>query len=185
MMTQYEAVQKVLDTSEEIFSASQVTDAIERLAELIRIDYRNKNPIILCVMNGGLFFTSELCQRLDFPHQQDYLHATRYNGETRGSDVLWKAMPQADLSGRHVLILDDILDEGHTLLAIKDALAHQEAASVKMAVLTEKDHDRRAEGIAADYCGLTLPDRYVFGCGMDYKGYFRNLTSIRAMASEC
>ena len=125
----------------------------------------------------------ELCKRLNFPHQQDYLHATRYNGELRGEQVMWKAAPQAELAGRHVLVLDDILDEGHTLLAIKAALQKQNPATLKVAVLTDKKHQRRAPGIAAEYVGLSLPDQYVFGCGMDYKGYYRNLSAIYAAKS--
>lgn len=172
--------QQAFDSADLIFDEQQINAALDQLAESIRIDYTDKNPIFVCVMNGGLFFTAELCKRLDFPHQQDYLHATRYNGELRGEQVLWKAAPQADLTGRHVLVLDDILDEGYTLLAIKEALYRQEPASIKIAVLSDKQHNRRAPGIAADYTGLHLPDQYVFGCGMDYKGYYRNLNAIYA-----
>ena len=175
--------QKAFDSATLVFDESQINTALDQLAEAICIDYTDKDPVFLCVMNGGLFFTSELCKRHNFPHQQDYLHATRYNGELRGEQVMWKAAPQADLSGRHVLVLDDILDEGHTLLAIKEALQQQAPASLKIAVLTDKQHQRRAPNIAADYVGLALPDQYVFGCGMDYKGYYRNLNAIYAAKS--
>lgn len=176
--------QTVFESAEKVFDETQINTAMDQMAEAIRKDYADKNPIFLCVMNGGLFFTAELCKRLGFPLQLDYLHATRYNGDTRGSEVMWKAAPQADLTGRHVVVLDDILDEGHTLLSIKEALAKQAPASLKIAVLTEKQHQRRAEGIAADYIGLTLPDKYVFGCGMDYKGYYRNLSAIYAVQGQ-
>ncbi len=175
--------QKAFDSATVVFNEDQISTALDQLAEAIRIDYADKDPVFLCVMNGGLFFTAELCKRLNFPHQQDYLHATRYNGELRGEQVMWKAAPQANLSDRHVLVLDDILDEGHTLLAIKGALQQQAPASLKIAVLTDKQHQRRAPNIAADYVGLKLPDQYVFGCGMDYKGYYRNLNAIYAAKS--
>ena len=172
--------QAAFDLATIVFDEAQINAALDQMAEAIRNDYADKDPILLCVMNGGLFFTAELCKRLGFPHQQDYLHATRYNGELRGEQVMWKAAPQAELAGRHVLVLDDILDEGHTLLAIKAALQKQSPASLKVAVLTDKKHQRRTPGISADYIGLSLPDQYVFGCGMDYKGYYRNLSAIYA-----
>jgi len=169
-------------TAELIIDEQAVNDALDAMAEKINDDYQDKDPIILCVMNGGLFFTSELTKRLNFPFMLDYLHATRYNNDVRGSDVIWKAAPQLNLTGRHVLILDDILDEGHTLKAIQHALKKQQVASIKIAVLTIKDHDRREEGVDAQYKGLTVPDRYVFGCGMDIKGYYRNVMAIYALA---
>lgn len=172
---------QIRSESELVFSEAEVSAALDKLAEAIRADYAELNPVFICVMNGGLFTTAELCKRLEFPLILDYLHATRYNNDTRGTDVIWKAAPQADLTGRHVLILDDILDEGHTLKAIQDALRTQNPESVKTAVLTVKNHDRRADGVSAEYIGLELPDRYVFGCGMDYKGYYRNLSSIHAV----
>ncbi len=176
-----QAAQRARAEAELVASETEVAQALDTLAETIRIDYADKDPIFLCVMNGGLFFTAELCKRLDFPLQIDYLHATRYNGELRGDAVLWKAPPQADLRGRNVLVLDDILDEGHTLQAVKTALDQQQPASLRVAVLTEKHHERRVAGMAADYCGLALPDKYVFGCGMDYHGYYRNLSAIYAV----
>lgn len=181
-MSRQEAEQ-VLNSAQLLFDTSAVNQMISTMAAAISADYADKDPLFICVMNGGLFFTAELCKQLNFPHQQDYLHATRYNGELRGEQVMWKAAPQANLAGRHVVVLDDILDEGHTLLAIKEALLKQQPASLKIAVLTEKDHDRRAPGIAADYVGTRLPDLYVFGCGMDYKGYFRNLNAIYGVAA--
>ena len=135
-------------------------------------------------MNGGLFFTSELTRRIDVPFILDYLHATRYENDTKGRDLIWKCTPQSDLTGRHVLVLDDILDEGYTLKSIQRALSIQKPASLKTAVLTVKQHDRRVQGVQVEYQGISVPDRYVFGCGMDLKGYYRNLSSIYALSEH-
>ncbi|EDY86381.1 hypoxanthine-guanine phosphoribosyltransferase [gamma proteobacterium HTCC5015] len=169
---------KIYHTAQVLHDEATIAECLDKMAGKITLDYTGLDPLVLCVMNGGLYFTAELTKRLEFPMQVDYLHATRYGDDSVGKEVVWKAMPQAEVAGRHVLVLDDILDEGYTLAAIQNALQEQGAASVRMAVLTEKQHDRRCEGVNAKYVGLQLPDRFVFGCGMDYKGYFRNLRAI-------
>jgi hypoxanthine phosphoribosyltransferase len=132
-------------------------------------------------MIGGLVPTAEITRRLAFAFELDYLHATRYRGATEGGGLIWKRQPPAELAGRHVLVIDDILDEGHTLVAIRKALAEFKPASLKVAVLAEKLHARRATGAHAEFIGLAVEDRYVFGCGMDYKEYWRQLTAIHAL----
>jgi hypoxanthine phosphoribosyltransferase len=160
---------------------AMVQRAYDRLAEDIGKDFGGKNPLVLCVMLGGLVPTVEITKRLAFAFELDYLHATRYRGQTTGGGLVWKAHPSMPLAGRDVLVIDDILDEGHTLLAIDKALRDQQPGSLKVAVLCEKRHDRRAPGARADYVGLDVEDRYVFGCGMDYKGFFRQLPGIYAV----
>ena len=125
--------------------------------------------------------TAEITKRLNFPFQMDYLHATRYRGATTGGGLIWKRQPPAILDGRHVLVIDDILDEGHTLVAIRKALEEFAPLSLKVAVLADKLHDRRAAGAHAEFVGLSVIDRYVFGCGMDYKECWRQLPAIYAM----
>jgi len=137
--------------------------------------------LLLCVMTGGLVTASELFIRLDFPLQLDYLHATRYQGGTRGSELQWITRPSQDLEGRTVLVVDDILDEGLTLAAILDYCREQGAAAVYSMVLVEKQHDRKASDLKADFVGLPVEDRYVFGYGMDYHGYLRNVRGIYAV----
>jgi hypoxanthine phosphoribosyltransferase len=135
-------------------------------------------------MNGGLLPTGLLLQRLPFPMKVDYLHATRYREKTVGSlELMWQRMPSESLSNRHVLIVDDILDEGHTLAEIIKYCQAQGPASLRSAVLAQKDHDRGVRP-PLDYVGLRVPDRYVFGCGMDYKGYWRNLMGIYAVTDN-
>ena len=139
-----------------------------------------EQPLFITIMNGGLFFASELGFASVTAFQFDYAHASRYRG-TQGGGLEWRRRPDAEMAGRHVLLVDDILDEGHTLLAIREHCLEQGAAAVRIAVLTEKIHDRRAPGIQADHVCLQVPDRYVFGYGMDWHGHGRNLPAIHAV----
>lgn len=172
---------RVLAEADCLHDASAVAAAYDRLANAITADYADKNPLLLCVMIGGLVPAAEIMRRLAFPFDLDYLHATRYRGNTTGGGLIWKRQPPAILERRHVLVIDDILDEGHTLVAIRKALEEFAPASLKVAVLAEKRHDRRAPGAHAEFIGLSVVDRYVFGCGMDYKEYWRQLPAIYAM----
>ena len=163
-----------------LFSEEQVELALDKMAERITAKHSENNPLVLCVMNGGLIVTGCLMLRLNFPLEQDYLHATRYRGETQGGALKWLAEPTSELSGRHVLVIDDILDEGYTLAAIAEHCRDAGALSVETVALVEKRHDRK-HGIQADYIGLRVEDRYLFGYGMDYKGYLRNAAGIFAV----
>lgn len=167
--------------ADEICSPQQINTALDTMAAAITQRLRDTDPIVICVMTGGLIPTGHLLTRLDFPLHIDYLHATRYRGETRGGELHWITRPALPLAGRTLLVVDDILDEGLTLAAILDYLRGQGAAAVYSAVLVKKRHDRRVNHIQADFVGLEVEDRYVFGCGMDYHGYFRNLPGIYAL----
>jgi len=114
----------------------------------------------------------------------DYIHATRYRGETAGADLQWKAKPTTALKGRVVLVIDDILDEGHTLQGILEYLQQEQTTEIYSAVLVEKHHGRRVAGLSADFVGLDVDDHYVFGYGMDYKGYLRNAPGIYAVTEQ-
>ena len=181
MSPEQEALE-VLENADCLHDAAAVDAAVARLAEEIAQDYAKLNPLVLCIMKGGLHATALISTRLRFPLQQDYLHATRYRGSTRGGGLIWKRQPDAKLiQGRHVLVIDDILDEGHTLAAIRRALDEFSPASLRVAVLVEKHHDRRVADASAEYIGLPVEDRYVFGCGMDYKEFWRQLPAIYAV----
>lgn len=159
--------------------------AIQRIAAEIRDAYGEGDvPVLLTVMNGGLPFAAQLAFALGqrgLDLHFDYLHATRYRGQTSGSGLAWLHRPATPLQGRKVLLADDILDEGHTLLAIKHWCEDQGAAEVRIAVLAEKKHDRCVEGIRADHVGVDVPDAYVFGYGMDFHEQGRNLPAIYAL----
>jgi hypoxanthine phosphoribosyltransferase len=159
-----------------------VERALDRMAGEITQALGESNPLLLCVMNGGLVAAGQLLTRLHFPLQVDYLHATRYRGDVEGAAELhWLVRPQIPLDGRDVLVIDDILDEGRTLAGILDYCRQHDAASVRSAVLVMKHHDRRDPRIHADFVGVEVEDRYVFGYGMDYKEYLRNVPGIYAV----
>ncbi len=182
MSTTPEQAQQVFETADCLHDEAAVQRAYDRLAVDITREYADRAPLLLCVMNGGLHATGELSRRLAFPLELDYLHATRYRGATSGGGLVWYRQPDAQrIEGRHVLVIDDILDEGHTLVAIRTALNEFAPASLAVAVLAEKLHDRRAAAAHAEFIGLQVEDRYVFGCGMDYKEYWRQLPAIYAV----
>jgi len=132
-------------------------------------------------MVGGLYASAEITQRWDFPFDLDYLHATRYRGELTGGELAWKATPAEILEGRHVLVIDDVLDQGHTLVAVLEALRGQNPASLRTLVTCQKLHERKHPQACADYIGIDLPDRYLFGAGMDYRNHWRQLNRIVAL----
>jgi hypoxanthine phosphoribosyltransferase len=171
---------QVLENAECCYTKAQIETAIDQMAAAITADLGGKNPLLLCVMTGGLIITGDLLLRLDFPLQYDYIHATRYAGKTRGSTLSWVSKPHIPLKGRHVLIVDDILDEGITLKELIAYCEQEQVASARTAVLVSKQHERKYMD-TADYVGLTVEDRYVFGYGMDYKGYLRNVPGIYAV----
>ncbi len=184
MTTDTDKIQSVLENAEQLYSQQEVEQALDRLAGDIKRSLGDQNPLLLCVMTGGLVPASELFTRLDFPVQLDYLHATRYQGTVGGDELKWITTPSQSLDGRTVLVVDDILDEGLTLAAILDYCRAQGAKAVYSAVLVEKLHERKADGLRADFTGLQVEDRYVFGYGMDYHGYLRNVKGIYAVAGS-
>ena len=171
---------KVLATAQCCYNKVEIEKAIDQMAKDITEQLGKLEPLLLCVMNGGLIITGDLLLRLDFPLDYDYIHATRYAGKTRGADLNWISKPHKSLAGRHVLIVDDILDEGITLKELIKYCEQEGVSSVRTAVLVNKLHDRKYLD-TADFIGLTVEDRYVFGYGMDYKGYLRNVPGIYAV----
>lgn len=179
-----EEAAQVLAAAEVVLTAAEANAAYEAMAAQILDAYAQHPPVVLACMVGGLIPTAGLLSRMQMQLEVDYVHATRYRGGTSGHDVEWRVAPPPRIHGRHVLVVDDILDEGYTLAAILRAVRDAGAASVRSAVLVEKVHDRRAPGLEADFLGGDVPDRYVFGCGMDYKGWHRQLPAIYAVAPE-
>lgn len=179
------AAKKVMAEADLLVSESEVVAAIKRVANEITVELKDSNPVVICVMNGGLIFGGQLLTQLDFPLEVEYIHATRYGQATSGSALNWIVKPNADLKGRTVLLLDDILDEGITLAAIADYCRQQGAAVVLMAALIEKLHLRKVTpGMRADFTGIEVGDRFLFGYGLDYKGYWRNAAGIYAVKGK-
>jgi hypoxanthine phosphoribosyltransferase len=174
---------RVLETADLVCPAADVSGAVERLAREITARLADSFPLVLCVMRGGVVFTGQLLPRLRFPLELDYIELTRYGDATRGGEVAWKVAPGASVADRDVLVLDDILDEGNTLAAIRDRLVASGASRVLCAVFAEKDTGR-PKPIRADFTGVRLPNRYVFGFGMDVRGAWRNLPEIYALKED-
>lgn len=173
---------RVRREAEIIHEPIAIERALDQMATAISAQMATSDPILLAVMTGGMIPAVWLSGRLNFLHQLDYVHATRYAGGTRGGQLNWLARPRLPLHGRTVLIVDDILDEGITMMEIAAYCREQAADRVVTAALVRKRHDRRAAGAEADIIGLEVPDRYVFGCGMDYHEHFRELKGIFALA---
>ncbi len=173
----------LLADAELIHSEAKIQAALDKVAANIRESLSEKNPLVLCVMSGGVIFCGQLLPKLDFPLDFDYLHATRYGPETQGGKISWRMAPWMSVKGRSVLVVDDILDEGVTLAAVKESLIRLGAAEVLLAVFADKLNGK-PKPIAADFVGLTVPDRFVFGYGMDVDGAWRNLPAIYAMKED-
>lgn len=173
---------RVLEEADCLADQATVEAAIGRMAVEITTRIGKQNPVVLCVMNGGLIFCGHLLTRLPFPLEVGYLHATRYGRDICGGELEWKASLQSDVAGRTVLLVDDILDEGVTLLALAEECRNRGAREVLTAVLVDKQHDRKVQlGYRADFVGLPVPDRFVFGYGLDYDGIWRNAPGIYAV----
>lgn len=182
MTTDLAAAQAARAGAEVVVSEAELAAAYNRMARALSARLGDDDVLVLPVMIGGFIPATELLQRMPEAVEVDYLHATRYRGQTSGSGLAWLHRPATSMRGRRVLLVDDILDEGHTLKAITRWCENQDATDIRVAVLAVKDHDRCVEGIEADYVGVEVPDRYVFGFGMDYHEQGRNLPAIYALA---
>jgi len=171
---------KILDEADLVVSAEAAELAVRRVAEEIALRLADANPLVLAVMGGAVVFTGQLLPRLAFPLDFDYLHVTRYGDVTTGGQLEWIVKPRSAVAGRVVLVVDDILDEGVTLAEVARSLMQQGAREVLNAVFADKDLGR-AKPITADFVGVRLPNRYVFGYGMDVKGAWRNLPAVYAV----
>ena len=174
-------IETVLEEAEMLYSAAEVDAAIDRMAKEITAVLADKNPVILCLMVGAVIPAGMLLPRLDFPLQIDYVHATRYQGKTSGGEITWLKSPDMDIKDRCVLVVDDILDEGVTLASMIAECKKLDAAEIYTAVLVDKKIDKPRAFQKADFTGLAIPNRYVFGYGMDYKDYLRNAPGIYAV----
>ncbi|MDR1935638.1 MAG: hypoxanthine-guanine phosphoribosyltransferase [Candidatus Accumulibacter sp.] len=179
-MTDFQEARALLSGAELIHSARAVSAAVSRVAARITEKLGEQNPLLLCVMSGGVPFAGQLMMHLRFPLDFDYLHITRYGQETTGGALSWRSLPGMPVEGRSVLVVDDILDEGLTLAAIIERMRELGAAACHTAVAVDKLKGRQ-KPLAADFVALTVPDRFVFGYGMDVRGKWRNLPAIYAM----
>lgn len=175
----------VLDSAECLYTLADIEKELTRMGKEITQELQDKNPLIICVMIGALIPTAYLLTKLNFPLEVDYIHATRYRGTIRGGDLHWLVEPRQNLQNRTVLVVDDIMDGGLTLTAIIDYCKRNGAKDVYSAVMVNKKREREpGVNIEPDYSGLMTDDRYLFGFGLDYEEYLRNVPGIYAVASE-
>lgn len=179
-------IKEVKRTADCLHDARTVSKAFDKMAAQITEALSDKNPLVISLMNGGLISSGQLLLRLDFILQVDFIHASRYREQTSGGSCLnWLVKPHQLLKDRYVLLVDDILDEGMTLYEVAQFCKREGAKQVFTAVLADKKHNRRQPaGYSADFTGLKIADRYVFGCGMDYRGYLRNVNGIYAVKED-
>ena len=176
----------LLEHAQEIVTPGQVQDAVRKVADVLNERFKTPGagfPLVLGVMGGAVVFTGTLLPQLDFPLEFDYIHVSRYGDDDRGGQVVWKVIPRQNVAGRTIIVLDDILDEGETLAHVKQRLLDMGAAEVIVAVFADKDIGR-SKPIVADITGLTLPNAFVVGFGMDVYGYWRNLPSLWSISPQ-
>lgn len=173
----------LLEEAEMIRSADEVQAAVRHVAQGINTKLADLHPLVLSVMGGAVVFTGQLLPQLDFPLDFDYLHVSRYGNEKQGGELHWKVAPRENVRGRVVLVVDDILDEGETLHAIKQRVMALGASRFYSAVFADKENGK-AKPIRADFTGMELPNRFVFGYGMDIHGAWRNLPAIYAVKEK-
>jgi len=177
------AARDLIEQSEILFTKEQVDAATSRVAQELNRDYSQIHPLVLSVMGGAVVFTGQLLPQLNFPLDFDIVQASRYGAATVGTQLTWRVAPRDNINGRHVLILDDILDEGITLAAIVELVKSYGALSVECAVFCVKDYGAEINAkkpLQAKYIGLTVPNRFIYGYGMDVSGAWRNLPAIWA-----
>ena len=171
---------EILRDAELLYSAEQVQIALHHVAAAVNLALSNKHPLVLSVMGGAVIFSGQLLPLLNFPLDFDYVHVSRYGDARHGGAMKWKVEPGENVRGRVVLLLDDILDEGHTLAVLRERVLALGATHCYSGVFADKQHGK-PKPIHADFVGITIPDRFVFGYGMDINGAWRNLPAIYAV----
>lgn len=167
--------------AELVCSEAEINEAFDRMGAAIAARLAGSDPVVLAVMQGGAFTAVRLCERFDFPYELDYVHVSRYRDGVQGGELEWLVRPQLDLTGRAVLVVDDVLDHGVTLAELCAALETQVPAELLLTVLVEKALESPRARPRPDFVGLTTRDVYLFGCGMDYRGYWRGLPALYAV----
>ncbi len=167
--------------SQKVVSETEIVDALDCMASEATLILSHQNPLVLAVMHGGVFTAVELCHRFDFAFEFEFIHVTRYGRALKGGNLDWKVRPSCDFKGRIVLVVDDILDEGITLKEIHAELEKCGVSKIYFAVLVKKKLKSFMERIHVDFIGTEIESNYLFGCGLDYKGYWRGLKALYAL----
>jgi hypoxanthine phosphoribosyltransferase len=175
-------IHNVLEKAECLYSLTEINEALDRMAKEITLELKDSNPILLCVMTGALIPVGHLVTRMHFPLEIGYIHVTRYRGTNRGGDLHWLVEPRQDLKDRTILIVDDIMDGGLTLSAIIDYCNQAKCKAAYTAVMVSKKRKREpGVNFEPDFVGVETEDKYLFGFGLDYEEYLRNVPGIYAV----
>ncbi len=181
-MTDFANIEALFAKAYLLHSQEEINAATNKMAVEIHEKLRHTKPVMLCVMNGALIFMGHLLTHLNFPLQTDYIHVSRYQGEILGRDLRWIAEPSISLKGRTVVLVEEILDTGMTLAAVRNYCINHFAKEVYTAVLIDKNHPREPGGVdKADFTGMYVEDKFLIGYGLDYQGFYRNLPGIYAV----
>ena len=183
-MDQATEIEQIRNDATLVHSAVEITAIIARLSAEIEDEIGDKCPVIVPIMMGGAFTAIEICRHFDFGYELDWLHVSRYGRALSGGELRWNSRPKLDLAGRTVLLVDDVLDRGVTLAAVIAELQSLKPASILTAVLVSKNIDDDQGRPTVDFIGTRCPDHYLFGCGMDYKGFWRGLPALYAVAQS-
>jgi hypoxanthine phosphoribosyltransferase len=185
MILHHERAKALLEKSIPLRTAEEAQAAVIKVATELNerfnhIESNDAFPLLLSVMGGAAVFTGQLLPRLTFPMEFDFIHVSRYGNEEHGSEVIWKVIPRQNVMNRLVVVLDDILDEGETLLHVQRRLLEMGAEKVILAIFADKLTGAK-KPVKADHVGMELPNQFVIGFGMDVEGYWRNLPDIRVL----
>lgn len=164
---------------EKLIDEAQLQSRVEELGAEISADYQDKDLLLLCILKGGILFLTDLMRHISIPHEIDFLAVSSYGKNIRDSTGVVRILKDLDepIDGRNILIVEDIIDTGHTLDYITRNLAARQPASLKICTLLDKA-ERREVDIPVDYVGFVIPDKFVFGYGLDLDEKFRNLPFI-------
>ncbi|MDP9254610.1 MAG: hypoxanthine phosphoribosyltransferase [Verrucomicrobiota bacterium] len=173
-----------VDLERVLFDEATIFRRLDELAEQISADYRDRELTVIAVLNGSIIFMADLLRRIPLPLKLDCLSVASYRGGTKSTgEVIFKQVAPPDIEGRHILILDDILDSGLTLAAIREKLETANPLSLCVCVLLRK-RKIRARSIEADYVGFEIEDEFVVGYGLDYMERYRNLPCVGVLRKE-
>lgn len=169
-----------------LITKQQLEEKVAEIAEMINCEYMEKNPLVVCILKGSVIFFADLCKLINCNMQMDFMVASSYEDSTTGNPVVnIKKDLEYDINGRDVIIIEDIIDSGRTLYALKNKLLERHPASLKIITLLDKP-DRRLKNITIvpDFCGFVIPDKFVVGYGLDFAQQYRNMPYIGVLKEE-
>jgi len=167
-----------------LIKEKEIKKRVKEIAEEIKKDYKDKNPLLIGILKGGVVFLSDLIRNLNFPHEVEFIRVSSYGSKSiSDGKIKWIMKPQMEIKGRHVIIVEDIIDTGYTLKKIYEEIKKEEPLSCKICVFLDK-FERRKVNIHLDYVGFRVPNFFLVGYGLDFNEKFRYLKDIRIIDLE-